>query len=52
MSGLLTIAVFIVHTNYELPGSLLHWMLWSLLALVSLSGLAGAAFEQDSAATA
>jgi hypothetical protein len=44
--GLLTIAVFIVHTNYELPGSLLHWMLWSLLVLVSLSGLAGATMNK------
>ena len=40
--GFLTIAVFVVHTKYEFPGSLLHWMLWSLFVLVSLSGLAGA----------
>ena len=40
--GLLTVAVFVVHTKYQFPGSLLHWMLWSLFALVSLSGLAGA----------
>ena len=40
--GFLTVAVFIVHTKYELPGSLLHWLLWSLLVLVSLSGLLGA----------
>ena len=44
--GLLTIAVFIVHTTYELPGSLLHWMLWSLFVLVSLSGIAGAAMSR------
>jgi len=44
--GFLTIAVFIVHTKYELPGSLLHWMLWSLLVLVSLSGLAGATISK------
>lgn len=40
--GFLTVAVFIVHTKHELPGSLLHWLLWSLFVLVSLSGLAGA----------
>ncbi len=40
--GFLTVAVFAVHTKYEFPGSLLHWMLWSLFVLVSLSGLAGA----------
>jgi hypothetical protein len=44
--GLLTIAVFIVHTKYELPGSLLHWLLWGLLVLVSLSGIAGAALSK------
>ena len=40
--GFLTVAVFIVHTKYELPGSLLHWLLWSLFVLVSASGLVGA----------
>ena len=40
--GFLTIAVFVVHTKYEFPGSMLHWMLWSLFVLVSLSGIAGA----------
>lgn len=40
--GFLTVAIFIVHVRYELPGSLLHWLLWSLLVLVTLSGLAGA----------
>jgi hypothetical protein len=44
--GLLTVAIFVVHTKYELPGSLLHWLLWSLLVLVSLSGLAGAALSK------
>jgi hypothetical protein len=44
--GFLTIAIFAVHTKYELPGSLLHWLLWSLLVLVSLSGLAGAALSK------
>lgn len=40
--GFLTVAVFIVHTKHEFPGSLLHWLLWSLFVLVSLSGLTGA----------
>lgn len=40
--GVLTVGVFVVHTKYEFPGSLLHWMLWSLFVLVSLSGIAGA----------
>lgn len=40
--GFLTVAVFVVHTKHEFPGSLLHWLLWSLFVLVSLSGLAGA----------
>lgn len=40
--GFLTIAVFVVHTRFELPGSLLHWLLWGLLMFVTLSGLAGA----------
>jgi hypothetical protein len=44
--GFLTVAVFIVHTRYELPGSPLHWMLWSLFVLVSLSGIAGAAMSR------
>jgi hypothetical protein len=39
--GLLTAAVFVVHTKYQLPGSLLHWLLWGLFVVVSLSGLAG-----------
>ncbi len=39
--GLLTVAVFIVHTKHQLPGSLLHWLLWSLFVVISLSGLAG-----------
>jgi hypothetical protein len=41
-TGFLIVVVFIVHTKHELPGSLLHWLLWSLFVLVSLSGLAGA----------
>jgi hypothetical protein len=40
--GFLTVAVFIVHTKYQLPGSLLHWLLWILFVLVSVSGLVGA----------
>lgn len=40
--GFLTVGVFLVHTRYEFPGSLLHWMLWGLFVLVSLSGIAGA----------
>lgn len=44
--GFLTIAVFIVHSRHELPGSLLHWLLWGLLVLVSLSGLAGATISK------
>lgn len=44
--GALTVAVFFVHTKYELPGSLLHWMLWSLLMLISVSGLAGLAMSR------
>ena len=44
--GFLTVAVFVVHTKYELPGSLLHWMLWGLFVLVSLSGLAGATMSK------
>lgn len=44
--GFLTAAVFVVHTKYELPGSLLHWLLWSLFVLVSLSGLAGATMSK------
>jgi hypothetical protein len=41
-AGFLTFAIFIVHTKHELPGSLLHWLLWSLFVLVSVSGLVGA----------
>jgi hypothetical protein len=44
--GFLTVAVFIVHTKYEFPGSLLHWLLWSLFVLVSVSGLVGAIISQ------
>jgi hypothetical protein len=44
--GFLTIAVFVVHTQHELPGSLLHWLLWGLFVLVSLSGLAGAVISK------
>lgn len=44
--GFLAIAVFVVHSRYQLPGSLLHWLLWSLFALVSLGGLAGAAISK------
>lgn len=40
--GFLAIGIFAVHTKYEFPGSLLHWMLWGLFVLVSVSGLAGA----------
>ena len=44
--GFLTVAVFIVHTKYQLPGSLLHWLLWGLFVLVSLSGLVGATMSK------
>jgi hypothetical protein len=44
--GFLTAAVFVVHTKYELPGSLLHWLLWGLFVLVSLSGLVGATISK------
>jgi len=44
--GFLTVAVFIVHTKYEFPGSLLNWLLWSLFVLVSVSGLLGAAISK------
>lgn len=44
--GFLAIAVFVVHSRYQLPGSLLHWLLWGLFALVSLGGLAGAAISK------
>ncbi len=40
--GFLAVAVFIIHTRHQMPGSLLHWLLWSLFMLVSLSGIAGA----------
>jgi hypothetical protein len=40
--GFLTIAVFVVHTKYELPGSLLYWLLWGLFVILGLSGVAGA----------
>lgn len=40
--GFLAVAVFAVHSRLQLPGSLLHWMLWGLFTLVSLSGVAGA----------
>jgi hypothetical protein len=40
--GFLTIAAFVVHTKYELPGSLLYWLLWGLFVIVSASGVAGA----------
>jgi hypothetical protein len=42
----LTVAVFIVHTKYELPGSVLHWLLWGLFVLVNVSGLAGATMSK------
>jgi hypothetical protein len=44
--GFLAVAVFVVHTKYQFPGSLLHWMLWSLFVLVSLSGVAGAVMSK------
>lgn len=40
--GFLAVAIFVVHTRYQLPGSLVHWLLWGLFVIVSLSGLAGA----------
>jgi len=40
--GFLAIAVFVVHSRHEMPASLLHWLLWSLFVLVSLSGVVGA----------
>ena len=40
--GFLAVAVFIIHTGHQMPGSLLHWLLWSLFVLVSLSGIVGA----------
>lgn len=44
--AVLTVAIFIVHTKYELPGSLLHWLQWGMFVLVSLSGLAGATISK------
>lgn len=44
--GFLAVAVFVVHSRFQLPGSLLHWMLWGLFVLVSLSGLAGATISK------
>jgi hypothetical protein len=44
--GFLTVAVFIVHTKYQFPGSLLHWLLWGLFVLVSVSGLVGATISK------
>jgi hypothetical protein len=44
--GFLTVGIFVVHTKYEYPGSLLHWMLWGLFWLVSLSGIAGAVMSK------
>ena len=40
--GFLTVGIFVVHTKHQFPGSMLHWMLWSLFVLVALSGMAGA----------
>jgi hypothetical protein len=40
--GFLAVAVFVVHTRHQMPGSVLHWLLWSLFVLVSLSGMVGA----------
>jgi hypothetical protein len=43
--GLATAGVFLVHTGFEFPKSLLNWMLWSLFVLVAVSGLLGWLFS-------
>jgi len=40
--GFATVAIFLVHTRFELPNSPLEWLLWCLFVLVAVSGLFGA----------
>lgn len=39
--GLVTIAVFLLHTDFQLPDAPVEWLLWIFFALVALSGLFG-----------
>ena len=39
--GFLTIGVFLFHTKFRFPNSPLEWLLWTLFALVAVSGCCG-----------
>lgn len=39
--GLVTIAVFLLHTDFRLPDAPVEWLLWFFFSLVALSGLFG-----------
>lgn len=39
--GLVTIAVFLMHTDFRLPDAPVEWLLWIFFGLVALSGLFG-----------
>jgi hypothetical protein len=39
--GFLTIGVFLIHSRFRLPDSLLEWLLWTLFCLVAVSGCCG-----------
>lgn len=39
--GLVTIAVFLLHTDFRLPDAPVEWLLWGFFSLVALSGLFG-----------
>ncbi|WP_269584030.1 hypothetical protein [Roseibium sp. Sym1] len=40
--GFLTIGIFLFHTHFRMPDAPLEWLLWSLFALVAVSGCCGA----------
>jgi len=39
--GFVTVGVFVVHTNYQIPDSPLEWLLWCLFVLIAVSGIIG-----------
>lgn len=39
--GLVAVGIFATHTHFQLPSSVLGWMLWLLFVLTSLSGMVG-----------
>ncbi len=44
-AGYLVVAVFLIHTDFALPDSLIEWVLWALFMAVGVSGVIGAYFS-------